>query len=504
MSMILTKSIFQIYNDCRKNAWLKLHRPDIHGKKTLSAFEQMLMDTGNEVDLYARKLFPNGYAVYNRDDFEYSNKLIAQHANIIYQPVFSGGRFLAVPDILVWNESAYAYDLYEVKASSGNEDEENDKVKKQHIQDVAFQKIALQNSGVAINSFFLVRLNKEYIRQGEIIVQELFTIKNIDVEVAEIEHDIHQRMEEAYAYLSRIDEPRGECDCWYKIKNNHCTTAWYSLPNMPAYSIHSISRLSSKKIASLLEAGIVDIKDVPPDFELSEIQRRQVEVAVTNTPFIDKGALHDFFSHITHPISFLDYESFPAGIPRFEGYSPYNQIPFQFSLHIAHDWDSSLEHYEFIHTTVDNPDIPFLEALKKYLPSSGSIVVWNKKFELAINAHLCKRHPEYEMCCRDWENRVVDAMEPFSGNTSAIIYPGFKGSASIKYVLPTLVPSLSYADLEIKEGGSASDLWNKIVSQQFSPQERLEKISHLKKYCARDSIAMYEIMRAVKKLVERS
>ena len=60
--------------------------------------------------------------------------------------------------------------------------------------------------------------------------------------------------------------------------------------------------------------------------------------------------------------------------------------------------------------------------------------------------------------------RVVDLMIPFSGKTTLYDHPKFKGSASIKYVLPALVPRLSYKNMHIQEGGSASDTWNRIVS----------------------------------------
>jgi hypothetical protein len=76
-------------------------------------------------------------------------------------------------------------------------------------------------------------------------------------------------------------------------------------------------------------------------------------------------------------------------------------------------------------------------------------------------------------------------------------HPEFMGSASIKYVLPALVPNLSYKKMHIQEGGAASDTWNRIVSGEYSKEEQDMKIQALKDYCHLDTLAMVEIWKVL-------
>ena len=99
-------------------------------------------------------------------------------------------------------------------------------------------------------------------------------------------------------------------------------------------------------------------------------------------------------------------------------------------------------------------------------------------------------------------SRVVDLMIPFSGKTAVYDHPAFKGSASIKYVLPALVPHLSYKDMHIQDGGAASDTWNRIVSGEYSEKEREIKIQALEDYCHLDTLAMVEIWKVLENRVK--
>jgi hypothetical protein len=76
-----------------------------------------------------------------------------------------------------------------------------------------------------------------------------------------------------------------------------------------------------------------------------------------------------------------------------------------------------------------------------------------------------------------------------------------KGKTSIKYILPVLAPELSYKALDIKEGATASDTWNKIVRGEFFKEEAQEKTEHLKTYCKLDTYAMYAIWKYLESIL---
>lgn len=489
--MKLSKTDYLAFRDCPKNAWIKIHKPKVFKLKPLSAFDKLLFEVGNEVDEMARELFPGGILVEKRDDEEKTTSLISDKAPIIFQPVFTTERYKVIPDILVWNKEMEAYDIIEAKSSSSGD---NKKAKDDiYIHDLAFQYTVLKEINVPVNKVYIMRLNSEYVRGDELDKNELFTKEDFTESVLEIVDEVSLEMENAYNALSPKEEPLGSCSCIIKGRNSHCVTFSYSNPDVPAYSVHDISRIGSskKKLAELIDSRILSIQDVPEDFKLSEIQRNQIDVAQSGKNIVDRDSLKNFFDSLEFPISFLDYETFPAAIPRFKGYSPYNQIPFQFSLHVLNEEGGELVHSDFIFTQDSNPDISFITALQEQLPSSGSIVIWNKSFEMGINMKLSKRNPEHESFLVEANSRMVDLEDPFK--KQFFVHPGFKGKTSIKSVLPTLAPELSYKDLDVQEGATASDTWNKIATGQYEKSKADKKTKSLLEYCKLDTKAMYAI-----------
>lgn len=497
MSFTLSKTNFLICLSCAKNAWLKIHKPDVYKKKSLSSFELNIIDTGNQIDELARDLFPNGILVESREDMEITKKLMTDKTRVIYQPVFTTKKFIAVSDILVWNSSTNVYDLYEVKSSTASEEDGGRKTE-DYLIDMAFQKNILNNLGIQIGTLNLIRLNKKYVRIGDINLKELFFIENFTDQVNERLEEIKQKMAGAYELLSSEREPHGHCDCILKGKNSHCTTSWYSNPDLPDYPVHAIARIHKKKLTELVDSNIFGIHDVPEDFELSDNQRRQVDTAQSGKEYIDKNGISEFLETMKYPLAFLDYETYPSAIPKYNGYRPYQQIPFQFSLHVIDSPTSESVHYDFIYTDQKCPDEHFARALKDHLPKTGSVVVWSQRFEKGINEQIGEHLSECKDFMQEVNNRVVDLMIPFFGKTTMYDHPKFKGSASIKYVLPALVPALSYKDMHIQEGGAAADTWNRIVSGEYSEKDKNMKIQALKDYCHLDTLAMVEIWRVLR------
>jgi len=493
----LSKTNFLICLDCTKNAWIKIHKPDVYKEKSLSSFDLNIIDTGNQIDELARSLFLNGTLIESRNDTELTKKLMADKKSVIYQPVFATEKYITASDIFVFNPNTNIYDLYEVKSSTTSKEDGGRKTE-DYLIDMAFQKNVLNDLGINIGTLNLIRLNKEYVRIGDINLKELFLIENFTDQVNEKLEDIKQKMEGAYNLLSKESEPKGHCDCILKGRNSHCTTSWYSNSDLPEYSVHAIARIHKKKLIALVDSDIFDIHDVPEDFKLSDNQRRQVDTAQSGKKYIDKDGISEFLQTMQYPLAFLDYETYPSAIPKYNRYRPYQQIPFQFSLHIIESPDSEFVHHNFIYTDQECPDQYFSEALKKYLPSQGSVVVWSQKFEKGINKQLSEHLPEFKDFMQNVNDRVVDLMIPFFGKTTMYDHPEFKGSASIKYVLPALVPTLSYKKMHIQEGGAAADTWNRIVSGEYSSDDKNMKIQALKDYCYLDTLAMVEIWKVLK------
>ena len=372
--MKLSKTNYLIWRECANDAWMKIHRREDYNAIPLSVFDQTIIDQGNEVDELARQVFPGGVTIA-RGDAKGTAQHVAKRRSVLYQPVFETERFTTACDILVWNEASGVYDLYEVKGStSGDDKREKNEL---YSYDIAFQAEVLKQNGVPIGRLNVMRLNREYVRQGALDPDQLFTREDFSERVAAIAGEVALEMDTAHDVLSSETPLPSPCTCIEKGRSAHCRTFHITNPDVPEYSVHDIARIgaSKKKLQDLLLRGILAIEDVPDDFPLNAAQALQVRVAKTKRAHIDRGAISDFLAAIRYPVSFLDYETFGAAVPRFDGYGPYSHIPFQYSLDVVASPGADFVHHVFLHTTRDRPYVAFLTALLAYLPQHGTIIV---------------------------------------------------------------------------------------------------------------------------------
>lgn len=485
MSNTLTKTDYILYRECPKNAWMKIHKPDIYYATELSDFEKHIIETGNEVELVARHLCPNGFLIEDRDEIE-TRKRIESKQSILFQPVFRHNSLLAAVDVLKYNLQTESWDMFEIKAS-------NEIDKKVHIYDLAFQVFLLKSLGLKIGSSNIIHLNKEYVRDGELDIEKLFTIANVDEEIEGVLSEVKKDIEIAKEYLGQEKEPGGPCCCIYKGRSKHCTTFKHSNPTIPSYGVHDISNIgkSKKKLEQLIESNIFELLEIGDSVKLSDAQQNQILAHTSDRVMIDLESIKEELDALQYPLYFFDYETFPSAIPLFVSYSPYDQIPFQYSLHILDSPDSELRHVDFLYTKTDDPQASLAQSLRSHIGPSGSVIVWHKTFEIGRNKEIGRRLPEYAEFFESINARIYDLKDIFS--KQYYVHKDFKGKCSIKKVLPVLVPELSYTDLEIKEGGTASQAWKKVVDEKYKPEKAIEVINNMKKYCERDTYAMYAI-----------
>ena len=460
----ISKTDFRYYLDCPLHFWALKH--DYEPTLTLTAMDAFRMQQGQDVETLA---------------LEYLNQFVLNqypNATLHWQQTYTHDCFLARTDALIHDENEDCYDLYEIKSSSI--------IDKEDLYDVAFQMKVCAHS-IPMRNLYLVHLNKEYRMQGTLNLEELFLCKDITQPIAEIEVTIEQNMLAARQVLFQ-DTPAAIDHC---RKPDTCPFPDLCHPNLPEHPIYEISRLHRNKAIQLEEMGVRAIIDIPSDFSLSDKQKEYVEVVKTGQPSINRDAIQAKLSALCYPLHFLDYETCNPAIPIFEGYKPNQHIVFQFSLHILPARDAETEHHQFLHTEYCDPAPALLEQLSHTIQPQGSIIVWNKGFECSRNNEMAEVQPVYAAFLENINSRVFDLMEIFSQNL--YIHPDFHGSASIKKVLPVLVPELSYDGMEINKGDEASIAWWEIVNKKLSEEEKEIKIANLLKYCQLDTMAMLKI-----------
>jgi hypothetical protein len=207
-------------------------------------------------------------------------------------------------------------------------------------------------------------------------------------------------------------------------------------------------------------------------------------------PQINRDAIHGFLDTLTYPLYYLDFETFNPAIPPYDGTQPYHQIPYQYSLHRKQSPTSELEHTGFLAEATIDPRLPLIQALLRETVDPGDVIVYSG-FESGIIKNLAKQFPEFAVDLVSLDGRLRDLMQPFKDR--AYFTPEMQGRYSIKYVLPALVPDLSYEGMAIADGGAAMRAYYELREETDS--ECIRQIREdLWEYCKLDSLAMVRIL----------
>ena len=484
-SQYLSKSDFLKYQTCPAYLWMWKNKREVVPVEDGEDVERRI-EQGIEIEDLARLLFPGSVLVEARLDQARAKteEYISEGNETIFQAtVFAEGGLLAMADVLKKNEAGN-WDIYEVKS--------NTEIKKEHTFDAAFQKVAFERAGYTIDHVNIVHLNKDYRLHGKVHPQGLFEIENADEQISAVKADVEAMVIDAVNYIKHSEEPR-TCNCNLSPKSKHCPTFKHFHPEVPDYSIYNLTRISAKKVNSLVDMDIYHIPDVPDDFDLTEKQRNQTTVAKIQRALIDHDEIRKEIGKLKFPLYFLDYETVSTAVPIFQNTWPYQQVCFQYSLHILREPEGELEHYEHLAQKKDGHPIPGLLAqMKADIGPIGSVIVWNKGFEMGRNREMATDYPEYKDFLLGVNDRVYDLMEIFSNQYH--VHPAYHGSVSIKYVLPVLAPDLSYKALEdIQNGAIATLRWYESVAKPMTEERRQKIYATLLKYCELDTLAMVRI-----------
>ncbi len=465
----LTKSNFLTYLDAPLHLWAdennKLEQP-------LSVYEQHLMTEGYAAEKLAKEHLEN---------FVQKNP----HLTLLWQKTYTDKNYETKADALLHNTATDTYDLYEIKSSTS--------VDTLNKQDATFQYLIL-NKQLKINAVFILHLNKDYVRCGELDITALFIAEDITEEVKTLLDTVDTEREKALAVINSVNH----LDIPGCLNPKTCRCKSLCHPNLPSFSIFNIPNLTPKKKQELLDMGITQAQDIPDNFKLSYKQNLVREVAKTNRPIIDRAAIQHELAQLTYPLYFLDYETYNSAIPLHDGYHPQQQMVFQYSLHSLAHPAAEPTHTQYLATTTDEPSLPLVQQLKSDIGAVGSVLVWNKTFEATRNTELAELHPEFGEFLLDINERMYDLAD--SIKEGFYVHPQFRGSWSIKNVLPVLVPQLSYQGLQVHKGDQAMITWWNLIHTVDSSAEASKQ--DLYEYCKLDTWAMVEIYRKFSELVE--
>ena len=480
----LTKSQYLSGRQCHKRLWFEKNHPE--RRSTPPKAQQLRLNRDEAVGERARTLFRQGVPISARSlaiSAEQTKIAVRSGASCIFEGSFVFENTWVRCDIL--QKDGDSWHLIEVKMSTS--------VKDKYLPDLAIQKHVLTACGIPISKVELMYLNNACKYPD---LSDLFIIEDVTDQVEPLMGSVSNDIETFKAILEADNEPDvpigGRCDkpypCPFKA---HC---WEGVPTEK--SIFTIPSFSWKEKDALIEAGIFQLSELPADLPLTDKQQADIHSVLAGQPKIDTETIKARLSDLEYPIHFFDFETDNPPIPGFQGLSPHQPFPFQYSCHKWHS-DGTLTHHEYLHTDTTDPRLPLVKSLLNAISDKGSVVVYST-FEKRILKSLAEFLPQYAKPLRSMQARLWDQLVIFRKHYK---HPDFKGSHSLKSVLPVLVPSLRYDDLEVQDGEEAQAVWN-LMLDATSERERQNMIRELKAYCRLDTLAMVEIHKVLLRQVD--
>ncbi len=442
--------------------------------------QQAIFDTGNEVGNLARDLFPNGHLIdceyYELDKaLDDTKKAIDNGLNTIYEAAFGNAQLYCAIDILHRPSELEPWQIFEVKSGTSAKDV--------YIKDLAVQCFILNKLGISWDKAHIVHINNKSTSPNP---EDLFCIEDVTNTVLQLQSEIKIEVKK----LQSIDEdsdpntPIGRhCekpyDCDYK------DTCWKSLPEKTVFNLNDSWKLFDK--------GYLELDSINPNM-LSALQLKAYNALMQKKTFIDTENLESELSKIKFPVYHLDFETVAFAIPKYEGTRPYQQIPFQYSIHLQQDFDDkSPKHFEYLHKQDSDPRRQLAEALVEHIPTiAKTVMAFNASFENRVIKDLAKAFPDLKDALLSICEKLSDPHPIIKNN---IYHPDFNGSFSLKSVAPALIGEQgSYKNLEVANGQAAQAQYVRMISGKLSPEENQKIEFDLLKYCEQDTLVMVKIL----------
>ena len=282
------------------------------------------------------------------------------------------------------------------------------------------------------------------------------------------------------------------CDAW-----EYC---WCEQRGIPEYSVFNISRLRSDKKFELYKSGVVKFEDIKDLDKFNASQQIQIRPELSQEQIIDKEAIKEFLDTLSYPLYYLDFETFQQDVPEFIGLRPYEQIPFQFSIH-KEDGKGKLEHFEFLAEVGADPRYELALNLIKFIPQDACVLAYNMSFEKGVIRRLAEIYPQISNELMAIHDNIKDLMAPFA--SKSYYHPKMQGSYSIKYVLPALVPEFesAYKDLNlVHHGGEAMQAYAAMACMNETQRDAYKKA--LLEYCKLDTLAMVKVLEKLREVTK--
>lgn len=483
---MFSKSQYIKYKGCPKHFWLSRKK-----KEVLAAPDENVQNRlarGQDVGLLAQKRFEGGVALEEpwkdpRAAAAQTRELMARGVKAIYEAAFLYEDVFVLVDIL--QKTPRGWNIIEVKSGGKN-------LKPIYFDDISIQNYVLRQCGVPVEHCYIMHINTDYFQDTEQTQwEQFFLLTPADAELTPPE-DIARDLQEMKRLLCAAEPPA------LLDKNGcaGCEAYAYCWKDVPPDSVFEIFR--SQQARELIARHMPRVQDVPLGSCSTEKLNRWVQVYHTGQAYIDRAALRRWLQGLQYPLYYLDFETCQPLVPLWRYSRPYQQIPFQFSLHIQRRPDGPFEHKAYLFEGRQDPRFGCVKALLDYIGPQGSIIAHHASFEKSRIAEMARDLPlpeSQKQALLQMTTRFADTETPFKQD---YLHPQMHGSASIKKVLPALVPDMTYDGMPVANGGDAMQAFDTLYFGQLNPAQQEQLRQDLLAYCKQDTWAMVKLVEVLK------
>ncbi len=471
---------------CSKALYLSIHQPELASEA--SDGQQAIFAQGIRVGIEAQKRYPDGVLI----DFppKELSKAIAETKRQIesgtltlFEATFVHSGVLVRVDVLHRKSVTAPWRMEEVKSTSS--------LKEQHLQDAAVQAWVLKGVGLSVERVFVLHLNSKCVYPD---LDHLFVENDVTSKVTEIEKTVPELVVRLQKSLGKPKAPRVDigphCDSPYECEfKSHC----WPEKKIPEISVFDIPQLAADRKWALYQKGTVELSQVLKAKEkLSPKQRKMIDVTLSGQRQVDRDAIAKELGAWKYPLHFLDFETTAPAIPRLDGTTPFEKIPFQFSCHVQPKPEGPLLHSEYLHDSSSDPREPLVKALLASIGAKGSVVAYNQSFEKRCLVALAKRFPAHESALTSIAERLVDPLPILKAH---VYDREFRGSFGMKSVAPALLGNeMSYDAMAVGDGVEAQVAFDEWIADSTSPERKKELRAAMLEYCRKDTLALVHLV----------
>ncbi len=474
----LSKTKIMAGLQCHKRLWLDIHAPE---RAEISDATERVFQIGHNVGEIAQTLWPHGIMVGHDQELDEALRETAAYFSgdepvTLFEGTVRANGVLIRADILTRDDSNELR-LVEVKASTS--------VKPHFIDDCAIQAWVLEESGFKLASVELAHVNNQFVYGGDGDYNGL-------LELADVGEPVRDRLAEIPRFVSELREMLTEPEPAIDI-GAHCHQPYdcpflsYCTPPQPQYPVTALP--GGRRVSEpLLADGITDIRDVPVGRLTSETAEWVRAVTVAGEPDLRPAAAVEL-STLAWPRYYFDFETVSFAVPIWAGTRPYQALPFQWSCHVEYE-NGTKAHNEFLADGDEPPMRACAEGLIEALGEEGPILVYTG-YEQGVLQALVSRFPDLASQLEAIMQRLYDLYPVTRAN---YYHPDMFGSWSLKKVLPTVAPDLSYQELDmVSEGSQASEAFLQLLDNKLGVEEREVLRQALLEYCKLDTLALVRL-----------